>query len=199
MAGLHTPATRRGFIKLSAAIGAATTLGGASATKLFAQTVEPFNAEVRTYHEVNGPQFKQDILNLLDSGAQPVSIETMVGALNGTIVIPPTIRAFHITWDDSRLSQYTQGLKAIQEIQQERGIFVPVTAFIITKFEHLTMPVEQMPDDTPTYSEDGNFVGKHQFFTKGSGHRPHPPRHLCCQPHSQPRRPAGPNNRRTGC
>ena len=120
------------------------------------------------YHEIDYRRFKQDLLGLLDSGAQPISIETIVSALNGSLVIPSGVRTFHVTWDDARLSQYTDGWRAIQEVRRERGIFIPVTAFLIAKFEHLpTAAMADVPDDTPCYSEDRKFPGKHRYMTKG--------------------------------
>lgn len=154
---------RRRFLALAGALAAA----AAGVTPALAQDAVPFRSEFRLYHEIQYAAFKSDLLNLLDGGAQPISIETIVGALNGSLTIPAGIRTFHITWDDARLSQLTDGWRAIQEVQRERGIFIPVTAFLITKFEHL--PVASMadvPDDTPCYSEAGDFPGKHRYLTK---------------------------------
>ena len=155
--------TRRRFLTLAGMLSAAAVCPSAA----LAQEAAPFRSEFRVYHEIQYALFKHDLLGLLDGGAQPISIETIVGALNGSLTIPAGIRTFHITWDDARLSQFTDGWRAIQEVQRERGIFIPVTAFLITKFEHL--PVASMaavPDGTPCYSEDGDFPGKHRYMTK---------------------------------
>lgn len=134
---------------------------------MWAQAAAPFRSEFRTYHEIRYAPFKRELLTLLESGARPLSIETIIGALNGALTIPPGIRTFHITWDDARLSQFTDGWRAIKELREERGIFVPVTAFLITKFEHLpATSMADVPDDTPCYSEDGDFPGKHRYMTK---------------------------------
>jgi peptidoglycan/xylan/chitin deacetylase (PgdA/CDA1 family) len=158
---------RRGFLKAASAISASAALSLAGIPAALAQTATPFESEFRTYHEIDYRAFKQDLLGLLDRGSQPISIETIVGALNGTLTIPQGARTFHITWDDARLSQYTDGWRAIQEVRQERGIFIPVTAFLITKFEHLSAAtMADVPDNTPCYSEDGDFPGKHRYMTK---------------------------------
>jgi peptidoglycan/xylan/chitin deacetylase (PgdA/CDA1 family) len=155
--------SRLRFLQLAASGVAAAAL----APRALASAAQPFQSQFRTYHEIEYRAFKRDLLGLLDSGAQPISIETIVGALNGSLAIPTGLRTFHITWDDARLSQYTDGWRAIREVRQERGVFIPVTAFLITKFEHLGLPtVADIPDATPCYSEDGDFPGKHRYMTK---------------------------------
>jgi peptidoglycan/xylan/chitin deacetylase (PgdA/CDA1 family) len=148
-------------------MAAALPAAAAAVTPALAQVAAPFRSEFRLYHEIRYGLFKRDLLALLDGGAQPISIETIVGALNGSLTIPAGVRTFHITWDDARLSQFTDGWRAIQEVHRERGIFIPVTAFLITKFEHLPLAsMAAVPDDTPCYSEDGDFPGKHHYMTK---------------------------------
>ncbi|HEX6511240.1 MAG TPA: polysaccharide deacetylase family protein [Chloroflexota bacterium] len=159
-AGLRV--SRRRLLKLA---------GGASAwvamaPRALAAAPVPFVSEFRMYHEVSYAAFKSELLGLLDAGAQPLSIETIVGALNGEVAIPPGLRTFHITWDDARLSQYTDGWPAIRDVQRERGVFVPVTGFLITKFDHLPLAVQDVPPDTPCYHEDGNLPTNHRFMTK---------------------------------
>src|SRR5690242_9349786 len=108
---------RRSF--LGAAVAAALLPGEALAAA--ATTPGPFYVQTRTYHEVDYAAFKAELLGLLNNGWQPVAVETIVKALDGAISIPQGQTYFHITWDDSRLSQYTDGWRAINEIQQERG------------------------------------------------------------------------------
>jgi len=156
--------SRRTFLKASAVAGAAVGLGALAPATALAQTVPPLVSEIRYYHEISGPVFRRQLLNLLDSGAQPISLETIVGALNGTITVPRNLRTFHIAWDDARLSQITEGWPVIQGVQQSRGIAIPVTAFVMTQFAHLALPVDAIPDDTPCYVEMP--PGGHRFFTK---------------------------------
>jgi len=160
-ARLHS---RRTFLKASSIAGAAMGLGGFAPATALAKAVPPLVCEIRYYHEIFGPVFRRQLLNLLDSGAQPISLETIVGALNGTITLPPNLRTFHISWDDARLSQITAGWPVILDLQQSRGIAIPVTAFVMTQFAHLALPVEAIPDDTPCYVEMP--PGGHRFFTK---------------------------------
>jgi peptidoglycan/xylan/chitin deacetylase (PgdA/CDA1 family) len=162
------PRSRRRFLQLIGSVSAAAAASALSIPRALAQQAPaPFYCEVRTYHEVRYPLFKQDLLALLDRGLQPISIETLVGALNGAISLPSGLRTFHITWDDARLSQYTHGWPAIQDVQQARGVFIPVTAFLITKFDHLPIAImADVPDNTPCYREDGNLPTNHRFMTK---------------------------------
>lgn len=156
---------RRGFLRLGAGVAASATAMAVAPLRAFADEPAPFQVQVRTYHEINYSTFKAELLGLLDSGWQPVSIETIVGALNGTLQIPAGANLFHITWDDSRLSQFTAGWRAIKEIKQEHGVFVPVTAFMLTMFDHLPLAVDKLPADTPCYTELGP-AASHKYFTK---------------------------------
>jgi len=132
---------------------------------LAAAAPQAFQVQTRYYHEIDYATFKAGLLRLLDGGWQPLSIEAIVGALNGAVTIPGGLKAFHVTWDDSRLSQYTDGWRAISEIQQERGLFIPVTAFMLTMFDHLPLAMNQVPPATPCYTEQGGRAS-HHFFTK---------------------------------
>jgi len=157
---------RRGFLRLSAGLvaSAATALSTRQAS---AAAPGPFQAQIRMYHEIDYSMFKAELLGLLDAGFQPISVETIVAALNGTVLVPAGSNAFHITWDDSRLSQYTDGWRAIKDIQQERGVFIPVTAFMLTMFDHLPASLDQVPNTTPCYTELGPALVHHKYFTKG--------------------------------
>lgn len=127
-----------------------------------ASEIQPqFNADMLMYHEVSGPRFKNDMMQLLRGGSQPVSAETLIGALDGNVIIPSDMSTFHVTFDDGLTSQ-TSALQAVNEIQQETGVFIPITFFVMTKFDDIPITLEELPDETPSYND-----GVHKYMTKG--------------------------------
>lgn len=120
-----------------------------------------FNSSVLYYHEVTKSRITSDILSFLRRGFQPLSIDDFVQTLSGDKNVPsdPT---FMITFDDSRLSQYTEGLPAIDAIQRQMGIIIPVTFFSIVGFsnvngiDHGPNTIDKIPDETTAFY-DGHF------------------------------------------
>lgn len=104
------------------------------------------------FHEVSKNGFKQEILNRMEKGDQPISLETLVGALRGEIYIPQNTDIFHITLDDGRKSQLG-AIEVVSEIQRETGVFVPLTFFVLTKFQDLPMDIADIPENTPSYND----------------------------------------------
>lgn len=155
--------TRRNFLALTAKV----TAGAALALSGIGPVIDAFAAEteldvrVLTYHEVGPGKLITDIVSLVKQGCQPISMETYIYALNGDIKIPAGLKTFMVTMDDSRLSQYTSVLEVTDFIQQETGFFVPVTFFALTAFNHLGLPIKDVPPNTPTY-QSGNI----QYMTK---------------------------------
>lgn len=95
-------------------------------------------------------------MGLIRRGLQPISIDDFVQILNGDKDVPsdPT---FMVTFDDSRLSQYTEGLPAIDAIQRQMGIIIPVTFFSIVGFsnvngiDHGPNTIDKIPDETTAF------------------------------------------------
>lgn len=75
--------------------------------------------------------------------------------------IPPGLPTFLVTCDDGLLTQYTQGLQAVDNIERQTGYFVPLTLFTMTRFEGLPI-TEDLPDETPSFNDD-----RHRYMNKG--------------------------------
>lgn len=152
---------RREFLKLMGAF-----LAGIPMNRIMPEGLvrrEPrFESTVLMYHELSAARLKRDLLYLTRRGYQPISLETLIGLLNGETKIPPGQRTFHVTCDDGLASQFNPVFQAMGDIQGETGLFVPVTFFVITKFEDPRGPIEEVPDDTPSYSDR-----VHRYMTKG--------------------------------
>lgn|GEM_PF-3102912 len=174
---------RRTFLKLGGATGAAALLntgmaGRVEAFAQFAQNLDSqlgnnpadvvsdsgvvLNSSFLMYHEMSYPKLKSDILSLIRRGQQPISPDTAVNVLNGVTEIPPGLQTFMVTCDDSLASQYDSVLRATEEIANETGWFVPVTFCAITKLDDPTIPIEELPDNTPMYND-----GRHRYLTLG--------------------------------
>lgn len=121
-----------------------------------------FNCSIFTYHEVHADRMATDIIGLINRGIEPISLDTYVGALNGEVEIPRGMQTFMITCDDGLKSQYTQGLSAVDIVEQQTNRFVPLTLFSMTRFEGLPIPVSEMDDNVPSFNDN-----KHQYMTKG--------------------------------
>lgn len=135
---------------------------------------ESFERSTYMYHEVSKGRFKQDILELLEKGYQPISLETFVKGFRGEIYIPENLGFFHITLDDGRKSQLN-AVEAVKEIERETGMFVPLTFFVLTKFQDLPYDISDIPDNTPSYND-----GVQRYMTKkdildliAAGHQVH--------------------------
>lgn len=146
-------------------------------TFLKALGVAPFSAEpflsllrereirlatsVFTYHEVSAAKMTSDVVSLIRRGYQPLSLDTFVLALKGEIEIPPGLPTFLVTCDDGLLTQYTQGLQAVDNIERQTGYFVPLTLFTMTRFEGFPIS-EDLPDEIPSFND-----GRHRYMNKG--------------------------------
>lgn len=131
---------------------------------LFQQEDQVQRTRVLLYHGVSLNQMVSDATRLIRRGDQPISLDTFIGALNGDIVIPPDLGTFLITCDDGYVSQYNQGLEAVDIIQRQTGWFVPLTLLAIMRFEGLPYPLSELPDDIPSFW-DGD--PRHQYMNKG--------------------------------
>lgn len=119
-----------------------------------------FISSVLMYHEVTASRLRSDVMGLIRSGYMPISSDQFANILNGQ-EDTPTTPTFMVTCDDGLLSQYTQGLPALETIAKETGIIVPMTLFSIMKFENLDGPLDQMSDIIPSFSD-----GTHKYMTK---------------------------------
>lgn len=163
---------RRGFLKLLGAFATTSFVDGTLLRRL-AETGPRFESTFLMYHELSAARLQRDLLHLIGRGYQPISLETVVGFLNGELGVPRGLATFHVTCDDGLESQFNAVLKAVGQIQTQTGLFVPVTFFAITKFEDPKGPVEEIPEDTPSYNDR-----VHRYMTKGqlirlikAGHR----------------------------
>lgn len=105
------------------------------------------------YHEMDYSHFKQDLLRLIAEGQQPISPQTAISVISGLTTLPPNLRTFIVSCDDSLASQYEPILKATEEIKKETGLFVPVIICAITKLNDPAGPVNELPLDTPLYND----------------------------------------------
>lgn len=149
---------RRTFLKMAAA----TPFSSKPLELLFQNTEVRMNTSVLFYHEVSEVVMTNDILKLINSGAEPISLENLNLALQGEIEVPAP-RTFMVTCDDGFRSQYTSGLKAVEKVQALTDLFVPVTFFIMTRFNGQPI-TEDMPDDAASFN-DGN--PNHVYMNKG--------------------------------
>jgi peptidoglycan/xylan/chitin deacetylase (PgdA/CDA1 family) len=160
---------RRIFLETSLAASAVALLHLTGASKLLADVPLPkeatFTTQVPYAHEIDYLLFKQYLLGQFNKGMQPVSLDTFIRGLNGQIEIPSN--AFMITADDSRKSQFTNGRRAILEIQKETGIFIPMVIFAITKFGDTTQPFDQEADEAVSFSDASSNSKGHDCMTKG--------------------------------
>lgn len=131
---------------------------------LFQQEDRIQRTRVLLYHEVSLNRMVSDVIRLIRREDQPISLDTFIGALNGDIDIHPNLGTFLITCDDGFVSQYNQGLDAIDIIQRETGWFVPLTLFAMMRFEGLPYPLSELPDDIPSFW-DGD--PRHHYMNKG--------------------------------
>lgn len=179
--------TRRGFCKI--AVGAA----AATATALWApqllhadggnKDLEPRTLESTflMYHQMSASGLKRDLLNYINRGFEPIGLERLVDHLNGNVMIPSDQPTFMVTCDDGLASQYPAVTETVYEVLNETGYFVPVVFFVLTKFNDLPLPMEEIPGDTPSYNDR-----VHQYLTKdqiidliqrGFQVEPHTPNH----------------------
>lgn len=131
---------------------------------LFQQEDQVQRTRVLLYHEVSLNRMVSDATRLIRSGDQPISLDTFIGALNDDIDIHPDLGTFLITCDDGFVSQYNQGLDAVDIIQRQTGWFIPLTLFAMMRFEGLSHPLSELPDDTLSFW-DGD--PRHQYMNKG--------------------------------
>ena len=129
---------------------------------LFQNSEVRMNTSVLFYHEVSEVAMTNDILGLINSGAEPISLENLNLALKGEIEVPAP-RTFMVTCDDGLRSQYTAGLKAVDRAQTLTDKFVPVTFFVMTRFNGQPI-TEDMPDSVASFN-DGD--PKHIYMNKG--------------------------------
>ena len=149
---------RRTFLRAAAALP----FSSRPLELLFQNTEVRMNTSVLFYHEVSEVAMTNDILRLINSGAEPISLENLNLSLKGEIEIPAP-RTFMVTCDDRWLSQYTAGLKAVDRVQTLTDIFVPVTFFVMTRFNGQPI-TEDMPESIPSFN-DGN--PNHLYMDKG--------------------------------
>ncbi|MDO8573236.1 MAG: polysaccharide deacetylase family protein [Candidatus Daviesbacteria bacterium] len=140
------------------------TVEAATNTLLHEDEVPVLNSSFLIYHELDYRTLKQNLLTRLINDEQPVSPETVVNVLNGLTKIPEGLKTFMVTCDDGLASQYGAVLRATSEIEKETGWFIPVTFFIMTKFDEPQVPIEEVPESSPTYND-----GRHSYLTLGQG------------------------------
>jgi len=89
---------------------------------------DPVVAPVLMYHKTRGADlFRAQVVALLDHGLTPVSLDHLVGAIEGWATLPP--RAFVVTFDDGWVVQIEEALPTLVELR------VPATFFVMPGFE----------------------------------------------------------------
>ena len=155
---------RRRFLGwMGAALGAAVFGLKTGSLKAEEAAVIPptFDVDVLMYHEIGARKLTFDILQMINTGSQPISAETFVKAFSGEVILPPGQRLFFLTLDDGLLSQYRAVLDATQSIVDTKGIFVPATFFTITKFNNPDRPIEEISGSTPCYNDN-----RHSYMSR---------------------------------
>jgi len=102
-------------------------------------------------HEVDYGPFKQFLLDKISHGVNFISLDQFVRGLNGQEIISPN--SAMITWDDSRESQFTNGRRAVLEVENETGKPVPVTVFALTQDERSMTPTELLDPKTVSFND----------------------------------------------
>jgi len=133
-----------------------------TSSSLIAEDPSFLDSSFLIYHKVDYRTFKQNLLIRLNNGEQPISPQTALDVLDGQTTIPRGLKTFMVTCDDGLASQYGSVLRATQEIERETGWFIPVTFFIMTKFNDPRVPMSDVSENTPTYND-----GEHDYLTLG--------------------------------
>lgn len=145
-------------------------------------TVPPLNATFPVYHDgLRASTLKRDILNYLSRGFVPITLDHVVAHFNGDIEIPSSLPTFMVTCDDGYASQYEAVLRATEDVFQETGFFIQVVFFVMTKFNDISLPMKDIPGNTPSYNDGVNkYMPKDQLIEViEEGHRveAHTPNH----------------------
>lgn len=147
---------RREFLKLLAVAPFAKYI-----EQIFSAEGEPIlDATFLMYHEVNYPSLKRDLVDFLERGYVPLSGDALIDLFDKGLEDVKGSFLF-VTLDDGLRSQY-RAAEVAEDIFQESGIFIPLTFFVLTKFDDFTGEINDVPDETPSYQD-----GVHQFMRKG--------------------------------
>lgn len=114
------------------------------------ETVPTLDAAFLMYHEISYPSFKRDLLGFLEREYIPLSADALIGLFDNGFQAAREPFLF-VTLDDGRESQYWGAIRAVDDIFQEMGIFIPLTFFVMTKFNNFTGEIDQVPEETPSY------------------------------------------------
>lgn len=129
--------------------------------QIFPAEGEPIlDATVLMYHEISYSSFKRDLVDFLERGHVPLSGDDLVNLFDRGLEDAKKSFLF-VTLDDGRKSQY-RAAEVADDIFKESGIFIPLTFFVLTKFDDFTGEISDVPDETPSYRD-----GVHQFMRKG--------------------------------
>lgn len=129
--------------------------------QIFPAESEPIlNATFLMYHEVNYSSLKRDLVDFLERGHVPLSGDALIDLFDRDLEDAKK-SFFFVTLDDGRRSQY-RAAEVVDDLFKESGIFIPLTFFVLTKFDDFTEELSDVPDETPSYQDD-----VHQFMRKG--------------------------------
>ncbi|MDO8452775.1 MAG: polysaccharide deacetylase family protein [bacterium] len=144
---------RQGFEKAAGVVGAA------GLTQEFA----PVRIKILTYHALYSPdQIYNDVMPFLrddpnrtpKEAYMPIDLDLAVDLISHKY--PPTDQNYlAATCDDGLSSQPDFARASADRIEKETRFPLPIEFFVLTKFEDLEIPVEEMPDGTLSYF-DGN-------------------------------------------
>lgn len=113
-------------------------------------TVTPVHARILTFHEVPSPQtLSKPVIQAIKEGFVPTDFDTVALYINQ---IPNWVQPqpfVVVTMDDGRLNQHDNAQRAVDIIRTETRYEITPECFVITRFEGIQKPLEEIPDDTP--------------------------------------------------
>lgn len=156
------PFSRRTFLKVLAAVPF-TTEPMATLLQEVPRREIRLNTTVLFYHSVSAATLTSHAVSLIRRGAEPISLEGFNNNLKGITDDLNGTQTFMVTLDDGYYSQYSEVLQDVENIGRQTGRFVPVTFFVMTKFNGQPI-TEELEDDTPSFN-DG--TRGHVYMDKG--------------------------------
>ena len=124
----------------------------------------PIHARILTFHEVPTPEtITRPVINAIYADFFPTDLDTVTLYVNQQIPHPQPQPFLVVTLDDGRLSQYNNAQRAADIVRAETSYELPLEFFVITRFEGIKKPLEEIPDNTPSYKNTRNV----SHMTKG--------------------------------
>lgn len=156
------PVSRRTFLKVLAAVPVSPEPVVNFLQEIARREVR-LNTTVLYYHVVNAVTLTSHAISLIRRGVEPISLEDFANNLRGDAEDFRDKPTFMVTLDDGYYSQYDEVLQAVNNIERLTGRFVPVTFFIMPRFNG--EPVTEDLEDSKTSFNDGS--RNHSYMDKG--------------------------------